>query len=350
MIAHRISTITMVVLLLGLPCSFEQKVHASDPEGIQIQGAGSTFAAPVYKKWIEEFGKTHKDVVISYKAIGSGEGTTKFINQQVDFGASDAALNDEQIADIERGVKLIPATAGIIVLAYNLKELKGPLKLPRDVYVDIFSGEIKTWDDPRIKQANPGLNLPSKEIWLVARQDSSGTTFAFTNHLSAVSKEWRDRGPGVGKVIGWPSNTMTARGNEGVAGRIKITEGAIGYVEYGFATRAKLAMAWLENKAGKFIEPVLASCEATLINTQSEMPQNLRMFFPDPPGPDSYPLVTYSWILLYGKYLGPQKGLVVKDFVNWSLGKGQRYAESLGYCRVPSDVVGLANKKIEEIK
>ncbi|MGO9567343.1 MAG: phosphate ABC transporter substrate-binding protein PstS [Desulfomonilaceae bacterium] len=350
MIAHRISTITMMVLLVGLLCWCERKAQAADPAGIQIQGAGSTFAAPVYKKWIEEFRKTHEDVIISYKAIGSGEGTTKFMNQEVDFGASDAALNDEQIANMERGVKLIPATAGIIVLAYNLKELKGPLKLPRDVYVDIFSGAIKTWNDPRIKQANPGLSLPSKGILLVARQDSSGTTFAFTNHLSAASKEWRDRGPGVGKVIQWPSNTMTARGNEGVAGRIKISEGAIGYVEYGFATRAGLAMAWLENKAGKLIEPVLANGEATLINTQAEMPQNLRMFFPDPPGPDSYPLVTYSWILLYGKYSDPQKGAAVKDFVKWGIGKGQSYAEPLGYCRVPSDVVGLANKKIEEIK
>ena len=155
----------------------------------------------MYKKWIEEYGKTHEDVVVNYEAIGSGEGTRKFMNQEVDFGASDAALNDEQIANIERGVKLIPATAGIIVLAYNLKGLNGPLKLPRDVYVDIFSGEITSWNDPRIKQANPGLNLPSKGILLVARQDSSGTTFAFTNHLSAVSKEWRDPGPGVGKVI-----------------------------------------------------------------------------------------------------------------------------------------------------
>ncbi len=350
MISPRMSTITMMVLLLALLSSCERKAQEAEPAGIQISGAGATFPAPLYRRWIEEYRKTREDVVISYEAIGSGEGTRKFMNQEVDFGASDAALNDEQIAKIERGAKLIPATAGIIVLAYNLKELNGSLKLPRDVYVDIFSGAITSWNDPRIKRANPGLNLPSKGIVLVARLDSSGTTFAFTNHLSAVNKEWRDRGPGIGKVVQWPAKAMTARGNEGVAGRIKISEGAIGYVEYGFATRAGLAMAWLENNAGKFIEPVLASGQATLANTQAEMPQNLRMFFPDPLGPDSYPLVTYSWVLLYGKYSDPQKGAAVKDFVKWGIGEGQRYAELFGYCTVPSDIVVLANKTIEEIK
>jgi phosphate transport system substrate-binding protein len=350
MISPRMSAIAIMVLLLGLLCSCERKAQEADPGGIQISGAGATFPAPLYKKWIEEYRKAREDVAVSYEAVGSGEGTRKFMNQEVDFGASDAALNDEQIANMERGANLIPATAGIIVLAYNLKGLNGSLKLPRDVYVDIFSGAITSWNDPRIKGANPELNLPSKGIVLVARLDSSGTTFAFTNHLSAVSKEWRDRGPGVGKVVQWPANTMTARGNEGVAGRIKISEGAIGYVEYGFATRAGLAMAWLENRAGNFVEPMLANGQATLTSAQGEMPKNLRMFFPDPLGPDSYPLVTYSWVLLYGKYSDPQKGAAVKDFVKWGIGEGQRYAEPLGYCRVPSDVVGFANKAIEEIR
>jgi phosphate transport system substrate-binding protein len=350
MIAPRISTITLMVLLLGLLCSCERKAQEAAPPGIQISGAGATFPAPLYKRWIEEYRKLHEDVVISYEAIGSGEGTKRFLNQEVDFGASDAALNDEQMAKIERGVKLIPATAGILVLAYNLKGLRGSLKLPRDVYVDIFSGAITSWNDPRIKRANPELSLPSKGILLVARQDSSGTTFAFTNHLAAVNKEWRDRGPGIGKVVQWPANAMTARGNEGVAGRIKISEGAIGYVEYGFATRAGLDMAWLENKSGKFIEPVLAGGQATLTDTQAEMPQNLRMFFPDPTGPDSYPLVTYSWVLLYGKYPDSQKAAAVKEFVKWGIVEGQRYAGPLGYCHVPSNVVGLANRAIEEIK
>jgi phosphate transport system substrate-binding protein len=341
----------MLAFLMGALCSCEQKAQeTAPPVEIQISGAGATFPAPLYKKWIEEYRKHRSDVVVNYEAVGSGEGIKKFMNEEVDFGASDAAMNDEQTAKMERGVKLIPATAGLIALAYNLKGLNGPLRLPRDVYVDIFSGAIKSWNDSRIRQANPELNLPSKGIVLVARQDSSGTTFAFTNHLSAVSREWRDRGPGIGKMVQWPAHAMAARGNEGVAGRIKMSEGSIGYVEYGFAARAGLAMAWLENKAGAFVEPVPANGRATLANAQAEMPQNLRMFFPDPSGADSYPLVTYTWVLLYGKYTDPRKGAAVKEFVQWGLGEGQRYAEPLGYCRVPPVIVERAHKAIEEIK
>ena len=195
--------------------------------------------------------------MISYEAVGSGEGIKRFMDQEVDFGASDAAMSDEQMTQVARGVKLIPATAGTIALACNLKGLTGPLKLPRDVYVDIFLGTIKDWNDPRLLQANPGLNLPANPIILVTRLESSGTTYALTNHLSAISPAWRDRGPGVGKLIEWPTHPMTARANEGVAGRIKITEGSMGYAEYGYAQRAGLPMAWLESKAGNFIAPNL---------------------------------------------------------------------------------------------
>jgi phosphate transport system substrate-binding protein len=173
----------------------------------------------------------------------------------VDFGASDAAMSDAEMAAVSRGVQLVSAVAGSIVLADNLDGLGGPLKLTREVYVDIFLGHIKSWDDPRIQRINPNLKLPRMDIALVVRQDSSGTTYAFTNHLSAISDEWRDRGPGVGRLLQWPGNAMAARGNESVAGRIKLSRGAIGYVECGIARRAGLMMAWLENKAGEFVQP-----------------------------------------------------------------------------------------------
>ena len=214
---------------------------------------------------------------MSYDAVGSGEGTRQFMAGTVDFGASDAAMRDDQMAAVARGVQLLPAVAGSIVLAYNLDGLGGDLKLTRDVYVDIFLGKIKTWDDSRIKAINPGLRLPNDNIALVVRQDSSGTTYAFTNHLSAISDTWRDRGPGVGQMIDWPGNAMVAPGNEGVAGRIKMSQGAIGYVEYGIAQRAGLSMAWLENKAGQFVQPHGGSGLATLLNVT--IPQN-RAFFP----------------------------------------------------------------------
>ncbi|NTW35908.1 MAG: phosphate ABC transporter substrate-binding protein PstS [Syntrophobacteraceae bacterium] len=247
-------------------------------------------------------------------------------------------MSDEEMSQVDRGVRLIPATAGIIVLAYNLKELKGDLKLPREVYVGIFSGGIRRWDDPGIKQANPGLNLPGLDIIPVTRADSSGTTFAFTNHLGAVSSTWRDQGPGIGKVVKWPPGSMSARGNEGVAGRIKLTDGAIGYVEYGYAQRAPLAMALVENKAGRFIEPSPAHGQATLTKAQNDMPENRRMFLPDPDGENSYPIVTYSWILLYGSYPDQKKYEVVKDFVRWGITEGQKFSESLGFCSLPTRV------------
>lgn len=318
------------------------------PGTTHIHGAGATFPAPLYKKWLEEYQKRRPEVMITYDSIGSGEGIKEFIGGRVDFGASDAAMSDAQIAEVARGVQLVPAVAGSIVLAYNLEGLGGDLKLSREVYVDIFLGKIKSWDDLRIKRLNPELNLPKSDIAPVVRQDGSGTTYAFTNHLSAISDEWRDRGPGVGTLIDWPGPPMAARGNEGVAGRIKISKGSIGYVEYGIARRGGLAMAWLENKAGQFIEPHGGSGLATLLNVP--LPENLRVFFPDPDGQDSYPIVTYSWLLLYRQYDDAQKLGALKQFVRWCLTTGQEFNESLGFVRLPPQITARAVEALDTVR
>ena len=348
MIARRILILVLIVSSAVLFFACGKNEPENKPAGVGISGAGATFPEPLYKKWIEQYAKDRPDVSVSYKGVGSGEGVKRFIKGAVDFGASDAAMNDQEIAKVQLGAKLVPATAGIIVLAYNLENLKGELKLPRQVYVDIFLGKIKYWTDHRIRSANPGLNLPFREIIPVTRQDSSGTTFAFTNHLAAISDEWRNHGPGVGKAIDWPYR-MSARGNEGVAGKIKNSRGSIGYVEYGFAKRAGLAMASLENKSGRFVKPQPESGRDTLANTASQMPENLRLFIPDPSGDDSYPIVTYSWLLLYGKYPDQKNGNAVKDFVTWGITKGQQYSPELGYCPLPASVVEKARKALDEI-
>jgi phosphate transport system substrate-binding protein len=317
---------------------------------IRIIGAGATFPYPLYKSWIRDYQNAHKNVIISYDAVGSGEGVKRFLGQEVDFGASDAAMTEEEIAAGNRGVKLIPATAGIIVLAYNLKGVNGVLKLPREVYAAIFTGGIRRWDDPGIRQANPGLNPPAIDIIPVTRTDSSGTTYAFTNHLNAVSKTWRDSGSGIGKLVQWPVNSMSARLNEGVAGRIRITDGAIGYVEYGYARRAGLAMAALENRAGNFVEPSPVRGQATLTVTRNDMPEHRRLFFPDPPGESSYPIVTYSWIMLYGTYPDQKKSEALKDFIKWGITEGQKFSEGLGFCVLPPSVGELALKDIDTIE
>ena len=182
-------------------------------------------------------------------------------------------------------------------LAYNLPGVTGELKLPQEVYVDIFMGRIRTWDDPRIRAANPGLSLPPRNIAVIGRQDSSGTTFAFTSHLAAVSKRWSDEGPGIGKLVAWPQGAMIARGNEGVASRIKISEGAIGYVEFGFARRLGLPVALLENKEGRFVAPSPEAGAAAISASAGLDLDGLAASIANPPGAEAYPIVTYSWLL-----------------------------------------------------
>ena len=340
--------VVLVVGSSGLSCTSDKPASSKTVGPLSLQGAGATFPAPLYKKWLEEYNKSHPEVQVSYEAVGSGEGTKRFMAGTVDFGASDAAMSDEEMAAVKTGVQLIPVVAGSIVLAYNLEGLGGELQLRRDIYVDIFLGKITTWNDPRITAINPGLNLPGDNIAIVVRQDSSGTTYAFTNHLSAVSEAWRNRGPGTGRVIDWPGNAMVAPGNEGVAGRIKQSKGSIGYVEYGIAKRAGLTMARLENKAGHMIQPHGGSGLATLIHT--ELPENLRAFFPDPDGKESYPIVTYSWLLLPRQYDDPKKAAALKAYIAWCLTEGQAFNESLGYIRLAPQVAARASAAIQRLQ
>jgi phosphate transport system substrate-binding protein len=318
-------------------------------ENADVVGAGATFPAPLYQRWISEFTARDAGFSIYYDAVGSGAGTKRFMAQAVDFGASDAAMNDEQMAQVPNGVQLIPATAGIIVLAYNLPDVSGELRLSRDVYADIFLGRIRNWNDERIQALNPDLKLPRLNIVTVTRSDSSGTTWAFTNHLSAVSPDWRDRGPGIGKKVDWPGNSMAARYNEGVAVKIRHSWGSIGYVEYGIAKRAGLPMAVLENKAGGFVPPTETNGAAALANASDQMPANLRMFLPDPDGTDSYPIVTYSWLLLYRAHSDKSKAAKVKQFVNWGLMDGQKFASTYGYIPLPAAVATAALRALDRV-
>ena len=313
-----------------------------------LVGAGATFPAPLYQRWIREFTATPGAFSISYDAVGSGDGIKRFMAGTVDFGASDAAMNDDQISRVQRGVKLIPATAGIIALAYNLPGIEA-LRLSREVYSDIFLGRIRTWNDPRIQALNPDRRLPDLTIVPITRSDSSGTTWAFTNHLHAISAAWRTTGPGVGKKVDWPANSMSSRYNEGVAARIKYAQGSIGYVEYGIAKRSGLTMATLENKFGYYVQPGDGSGTVTLANTSTQMPPDLRLFIPDPDGKDSYPIVTYTWILVYRAYGNPAQAEKIKRFLHWGLSEGQKFATEYGYSPLPKPVTVLALDALAEV-
>jgi phosphate transport system substrate-binding protein len=309
----------------------------------QLQGAGATFPAPLYQRWIAEYSKANPDVQINYQGVGSGAGIKQFTQNLVSFGASDAAMKDEEITAVKQGVVLIPATAGSIVLAYNLPGVQN-LKLSREAYVGIFLGKIKKWDDPAIAKANEGTKLPGTAITVCERSDGSGTNFVFTKHLSAISPEFKDQ-VGEGTSVTWPTG-VAGKGNDGVTALIKQTPGAIGYVEYGYAKNNKLAFAALQNKAGEFVTATTASGAATLATTQ--FPANLLRAWPsDPDGKEAYPISTFTWLLLYKKYDNAPIGEAVKKFVNFGLTDGQKFAEDLGYIPLPKEIV---EKDLEALK
>jgi phosphate transport system substrate-binding protein len=322
---------------------------SSGGDSITLQGSGASFPDPLYQRWFKEYSSATPGVTVDYQATGSGAGIKDFTANLVDFGASDAAMNDEEIAKVEAGVQLLPMTAGKVVLAYNLPGGPEELKLSREAYTKIFLGEITKWNDPVIVAANDGAAMPNTDITVVVRADSSGTTFVFTQHLSGISEAWAD-GPGTGKTINWPAqNIAKAPKNAGVTGQIKQIAGAIGYIEYGYATQTGLAMASLENKSGSYVKPSLESGAAALANVP-EMPENLRVWLPDPEGADSYPIVTYTWLLCKQKYEDPAKAEALKGVIKYCLTDGQAISGEMGYVPLPENVVEVVLKAVDNIQ
>jgi len=337
-----LAAVALLALLLGCTSSKAGAGDAKLPPGsVLLTGAGSSFDAVLFNRWFTVYHNSHPNIFIKYASVGSGEGVRRFIGkdvpdeQKIDFGASDSAMSDAELAQANNDVLMVPVTSACVVLAYNLPNFHGDLKLSREAYAGIFLGEIKNWNDPRIARSNPGVKLPNLTIVTAVREDNSGTTFAFTNNLAAASDRWRSLfGPAV--IVNWPGNAMRAKGNEGVAGMIEKSVGSIGYVGYEFANRLGLDMAALENKEGKYIQPSEQSCMTGLAT--ADLPDNLRAFVPDPSGAESYPIVTYSWVLLRKNYPDPQTANAIRDLFRWSLQDGQRYSSQIGYVPVPPAV------------
>jgi phosphate transport system substrate-binding protein len=319
--------------------------NVAAPESVQLQGAGASFPAPLYTRWFKSYGQTHEGVQIDYQSVGSGSGVKAVIDKTVDFGASDAAMSAEEIARVPQGVQLLPMTAGSIVLTYNLEGVSG-LKLSRKAYTGIFLGQVKKWNDPLIAEANPGIKLPSTPLNVVVRADSSGTTFVFTKHLSAVSPEFA-KSPGTNKMPNWPVGTRS-KGNEGVTASVKTTPGSIGYIEYGYALSQKLPTATLENKAGKFIIASTASGQAALAS--ATLPDDMIVWASDPEAPDAYPIVTYTWLILYKQYADQRKLDTLRDLVKYAVTDGQAVATELGYIPLPQPVADKVKAAVESVK
>jgi len=341
--SRRLVAILFTLLFVaGCSDSASRPVEAPLPPGrMQLTGAGAMFPSALYKVWFEAYHSENPSTFIKYSAVGSGEGVRRFVgknlqeNEQVDFGASDAAMQDAELAQMDNRALMIPMTGGCVVLAYNLPGFKGQVRLSRRAYTGIFLGEIKKWNDALIAQSNPGVSMPNLTIVTAVRQDPSGTTYAFTRNLDAVSETWRSHyGPAT--LVNWPGNAMRASGNEGVAALIEKSVGSIGYLGFEFARRINLPVASLENKEGTYIRPSSESCSVAL--SSAELPENLRLFISDPSGADSYPLVTFSWILVRKNYSNPQTAAAVRDLFRWCLLGGQGYAPGLDFVPLPKNV------------
>jgi phosphate transport system substrate-binding protein len=332
----------MLILSLALTACGGAAGQASS--GVKLQGAGASFPAPLYNKWFKAYSATHQSVLVDYQSVGSGSGVKSVIDHTVDFGASDAAMKPEDMAKVDGGVQLFPMTAGSIVLSYNLQGVEA-LKLSRKAYPAIFLGKVTRWNDPVIAESNPGAKLPDLPINVVVRADSSGTSFVFSKHLSAVSPDF-NQSVGANTMPDWPAGTKS-KGNEGVTASIMTTPGSIGYVEYGYARSQKMAMAVLENKNEKYVAATTASGQAALASTT--LPDDMIVWASDPDVPEAYPIVTYTWLICYKNYPDKNKLQAMQDLLRFGLTEGQKDAETLGYIPLPAGVVAKATEALQHL-
>jgi phosphate transport system substrate-binding protein len=347
---RRSGLIVILLVLAGFvlsSCSSAGNAGGAADAGtpLKLQGAGASFPAPLYTKWFKAYSGSHQNTQIDYQSVGSGSGVKAVIDKTVDFGASDAAMKPEDMQKVDAGVQLLPMTAGAIVLTYNIKDVPG-LKLSRQAYSGIFLGKVKKWNDPVIAKANPGVKLPDQPINVVVRADSSGTTFVFTKHLSAVSEEFAKE-PGANTMPNWAVGTKS-KGNEGVTASVMTTPGSIGYIEYGYALSQKLPMAVLENKSGNYVAASTESGTAALASAQ--LPDDLIVWASDPEVKEAYPIVTYTWMIFYKTYQDKKKLDLIHDLLQYCLTDGQKDSEALGYLPLPAAVVEKVKAATQNIK
>jgi phosphate transport system substrate-binding protein len=314
-----------------------------------LVGAGATFPYPIYSKWFSEYHKKTK-AQINYQSIGSGGGIRQFTQGTVDFGATDGPMTDEQIAAVKGNVVHIPTVLGAVVLTYNLPSISGAqLKLDAPTIADIFLGKVTQWNHPRIAALNPGVNLPKRDIIVVHRSDGSGTTFVFVDYLSKVSPEWKTR-VGAATSVSWPTG-LGGKGNEGVTQQVKQTEGAVGYVELVYAISNRLPVAQIKNAAGQFVESTLESVTAAAAGAKLDRTTDFRVSITNAAGPRSYPIASYTWLLVKTDTPDAGKARALRDFLTWMITpEAQKMADDLGYAPLPDEVVGLVRERIKTLK
>ncbi len=332
-----------IFLLVAIACNN----NGSGSGSVILQGAGATFPAPLYQKWLSEYGNLHPNLKMDYQSIGSGGGIKQIKEQTVDFGASDSPMSDADLKSAPGEIVHIPTVLGAVVITYNLEGMKQPLRFSPEVIADIFLGKIKKWNDPKIAADNAGVTLPANDITVVHRSDGSGTSAVFTDYLSKVSAEWKEK-VGAGVSPSWPTG-IGGKGNEGVTGQVKNTPNTIGYVELAYAAKNKLPVAHIKNAAGSFIEPSIDAVTAAAAASVANMPDDLRISITNAAGAQAYPISSYTYILVYKNQKDAAKGKAIVDFLWWGIHDGERFAKELLYAPLPPDVVKKAETKINSV-
>jgi len=338
----KVNALALTLLTAGL--TFSTAVASAQ----NINGAGATFPNPIYTRWFNEYSKLHSDVKINYQSIGSGGGIRQVSEGTVDFGASDATMTDQQIADAKVKVMAIPTVLGAVVPVYNLPGVTQELKFSQDALAGIYLGKITKWNDPYIAKENPGVNLPDQAILPVYRSDGSGTTFIFTDYLSKVSPLFLQQ-IGRGAAVKWPVG-IGQKGNEGVAGMVRQSNYSFGYVELIYAEQNKMQYGMVRNKAGKFMKASTSGVTAAAAANSKNIPADYRVSITDAPGVESYPISSFTWLLIPVQAKDPAKGKALVGFLDWMLEKGQTEAAEMTYAPLPQALVERVRKSITMLK
>jgi phosphate transport system substrate-binding protein len=312
-----------------------------------LNGAGATFPYPMYSKWFSEYHKLHPEIQINYQSIGSGGGIRQVINGTVDFGASDGPMTDEMLKEAKTKILHMPTVMGADVPAYNIPGMTAELKFTPEALAGIFLGKITKWNDKAVTSANPGVNLPDKDIIVVHRSDGSGTTYIWTDYLSKVSPEWQSQ-VGTGTSVKWPIG-LGGKGNEGVAGSIRQLQGSIGYVELIYAVQNNIAYGSVRNAAGNFVKASLDSVTAAAASAP-KMPADFRVSITNAPGKDAYPISSFTWLLIPAQSKDAAKGKILADFLNWMVTDGQKMTAALSYAPLPEGVVQKEKDAIKQVR
>lgn len=337
----------LVSLLLGFAC-----LALAQGGTILLNAAGATFPYPIYSKWFDVYHQQHSNIQINYQSIGSGGGIRQLMAGTVDFGASDGPMSDDQINDFRKargvGVLHFPTVLGADVPSYNIPGVTAELNFTQKALAGIYLGQITKWNDPELTKANPGVNLPNADIVVVHRSDGSGTTYIFTDFLSKVSDDWKNK-VGKGTSVNWPVG-LGGKGNEGVSGLVKQTPDAIGYIELIYALQNNISFGKVQNAAGKFLKADLAGVTAAAASAAKNMPDDFRVSITDAPGPTAYPISSFTWLLIPDRISDAGKRDAIKDFLKWMLTDGQKYNESLSYAQLPKPVIAKELKAISLIQ